>query len=134
MKITILNGSPRHNGNTQIMADTFSETARENGHTVNILNIANMNIRGCLGCKYCYSHGGKCVQDDDMENVLAELSDTDMVVFASPVYWFDMTAQLKTVYLKWEDKGIITVPNMLDKGSMKACPKLEDIRKLAASL
>ena len=136
MKITILNGSPRHNGNTQIMADTFSETARENGHTVNILNIANMNIRGCLGCKYCYSHGGKCVQDDDMENVLAELSDTDMVVFASPVYWFDMTAQLKTVidrlyaaiaqykgmtaYLKWEDKGIITVPNMLDKGSMKA--------------
>lgn len=84
MKITILNGSPRHNGNTQIMADTFSETARENGHTVNILNIANMNIRGCLGCKYCYSHGGKCVQDDDMENVLAELSDTDMVVFASP--------------------------------------------------
>ena len=63
MKITILNGSPRHNGNTQIMADTFSETARENGHTVNILNIANMNIRGCLGCKYCYSHGGKCVQD-----------------------------------------------------------------------
>ena len=85
MKITILNGSPRHNGNTQIMADTFSETARENGHTVNILNIANMNIRGCLGCKYCYSHGGKCVQDDDMENVLAELSDTDMVVFASPV-------------------------------------------------
>lgn len=39
-----------------------------------------------------------------------------------------------TAYLKWEDKGIITVPNMLDKGSMKACPKLEDIRKLAASL
>lgn len=95
MKITILNGSPRHNGNTQIMADTFSETARENGHTVNILNIANMNIRGCLGCKYCYSHGGKCVQDDDMENVLAELSDTDMVVFASPVYWFDMTHSLR---------------------------------------
>lgn len=175
MKITILNGSPRHSGNTQIMADTFSKAAQENGHTVTVLNIANMDIHGCLGCKYCYSHGGKCVQDDDMKNVLAELSDTDMVVFASPIYWFDITAQMKTVidrmyacgstgfhfhktallldagadhvfdaaiaqykgmtsYLKWEDMGIITVPNMLEKGSMKACPQLEDIKKLAASL
>lgn len=97
MKITILNGSPRHNGNTQIMADTFAKAAQENGHTATVLNIANLHIRGCMDCKYCYSHEGKCVQDDDMKKVFAELSDTDLLVFASPVYWFDITAQLKTV-------------------------------------
>ena len=95
MKITILNGSPRHNGNTQIMADTFAKAAQENGHTATVLNIANLHIRGCMDCKYCYSHEGKCVQDDDMKKVFAELSDTDLLVFASPVYWFDITAQEK---------------------------------------
>ena len=175
MKITILNGSPRHNGNTQIMADTFAKAAQENGHTATVLNIANLHIRGCMDCKYCYSHEGKCVQDDEMKKVFAELSDTDLLVFASPVYWFDITAQLKTVidrmyawgsigfpfhktallldagadhvfdaaiaqykamtsYLKWEDMGIVTVPNMLEKGSMKVCPQLEEVKKLAASL
>ena len=81
MKITILNGSPRHNGNTQIMADTFAKAAQENGHTATVLNIANLHIRGCMDCKYCYSHEGKCVQDDDMKKVFAELSDTDLLVF-----------------------------------------------------
>ena len=158
MKITILNGSPRHNGNTQIMADTFAKAAQENGHTATVLNIANLHIRGCMDCKYCYSHEGKCVQDDDMKKVFAELSDTDLLVFASPVYWFDIAAQLKTVidrmdagadhvfdaaiaqykamtsYLKWEDMGIVTVPNMLEKGSMKVCPQLEEVKELAARL
>ena len=143
MKITILNGSPRHNGNTQIMADTFSETARENGHTVNILNIANMNIRGCLGCKYCYSHDMTAQLKTVIDRLYAcgstgfHFNKTALLLDAGADHVFDAAiAQYKgmTAYLKWEDKGIITVPNMLDKGSMKACPKLEDIRKLAASL
>ena len=110
MKITILNGSPRHNGNTQIMADTFAKAAQENGHTATVLNIANLHIRGCMDCKYCYSHEGKCVQDDDMKKVFAELSDTDLLVFASPVYWFDITAQLKTVIDRMYAWGSIGFP------------------------
>ena len=80
MKITILNGSPRHNGNTQIMADTFAKAAQENGHTATVLNIANLHIRGCMDCKYCYSHEGKCVQDDDMKKVFAS--------FLIPTFWY----------------------------------------------
>lgn len=175
MKIVVLNGSPRRHGNTEIMAETFKEGGEKNNHTVKILNIASMDIKGCQACKYCYSHGGQCVIDDDMKNVFDELKDADMVVFASPVYWFDISAQLKLVidrlyaggstgfnfnktalllnagadhvftaaiaqykamtsYLKWEDMGIITIPNMDEKGSMASCPKLDEVRALGESL
>lgn len=175
MKIVVLNGSPRKGGNTEIMAEAFAEGASKNNHTVKILNVAGMNIRGCQACRYCYSHCGQCVIDDDMKLVFEELKDTDMVVFASPVYWFDTSAQLKTVidrlyaggstgfnfnktalllnagadhvfdaaiaqykamtsYLKWEDKGIIAIPNMIEKGSMKESPMLSQVKALGESL
>lgn len=95
MKIVVLNGSPRKGGNTEIMIKAFAEASKKN--EVIILNVALMNIRGCLGCKYCYEHQGECVQKDDMVKVFDTLKDADMVVFASPIYWFDVSAQLKTV-------------------------------------
>lgn len=56
MKIVLLNGSPRRGGNTEIMINTFMENVKD--HDVVKLNIASMNIKGCLGCKYCWSHQG----------------------------------------------------------------------------
>ena len=53
MKIVVLNGSPRKGGNTEIMTQAFAEAARKNQNEVSILDVAPMNIRGCLGCKYC---------------------------------------------------------------------------------
>ena len=174
MKIVILTGSPRKGGNTDIMAKTFADAAAEQ-HTVTTLNAAALHIHGCLGCGYCWSHSGACVQNDDMAQVWEQLKDADMVVFASPIYWFDITAQMKTVidrlyaggstgfhfhktalllnagadhvfdaaiaqykamtaYLKWEDMGIICVPNMENKGSMTAAPQLAEVVKLAQIL
>ena len=95
MKIVLLNGSPRRGGNTEIMINTFMENVKD--HDVVKLNIASMNIKGCLGCKYCWSHQGECVQKDDMEQVWTHLKEADVLIFGSPIYWFDMTAQLKTV-------------------------------------
>lgn len=96
MKIVVLTGSPRKGGNTQIMAEAFAKGARRAQHEVVVLDVAAMTIHGCLGCKYCFAHHGECVQKDDMAKVFAALSDADMVVFASPIYWFDITAQMKT--------------------------------------
>ncbi|MBE6039517.1 MAG: flavodoxin family protein [Clostridiales bacterium] len=94
MKITILNGSPRKE-NTAAMAEAFAEGAREAGHEVEILQVGKMKINGCLGCEYCHTKGeGKCVQKDDMDKVIPAYMDSDMLVFATPVYYFDMTAQL----------------------------------------
>ena len=94
MKITVLNGSPRKQ-NTAAMVDAFTEGAKAAGHEVEVLQVGKMKIGGCLGCEYCHGKGeGKCIQKDDMEKVMPAYKDCDMIVFASPIYYFDMTAQL----------------------------------------
>lgn len=94
MKITILNGSPRKE-NTQAMAEAFAEGAKAAGHEVEILNVGKMKIGGCLGCEYCHGKGeGKCVQKDDMEKVIPAYLESDMIVFATPIYYFNITAQM----------------------------------------
>ena len=90
MKITVLNGSPRKQ-NTAAMVDAFCEGAKEAGHEVEVLHVGKMKIGGCMGCEYCE---GKCIQKDDMDKVMAAYLDADMIVYASPVYYFDVTAQL----------------------------------------
>lgn len=97
MNIAVLNGSPRKNGNTVRMINAFSKGAQEAGHTVNVIDIQGKNIAGCIGCYHCISHGGECAQKDDMQGIYEQLNGVDMLVWASPIYWYDITAQLKTV-------------------------------------
>lgn len=94
MKISIFNGSPKA-GNTAAMAEAFAVGAREAGHEVEILHVGRMKINGCLGCEYCHTKGeGKCVQNDDLAKIMPAYLESDMIVFATPVYYFDMSAQL----------------------------------------
>ena len=70
MNILVLNGSPRPNGNTKAMVEAFAEGARENGNTVNIVDVCKLHIAGCLACEYCHTQEkGVCVQKDDMQQV-----------------------------------------------------------------
>lgn len=94
MKITVLNGSPK-NGNTAAMVKAFVQGAEAAGHEVAVLHVGKMKIAGCLACEYCHQKGnGKCIQKDDMEKVIPAYLDSDMVVYASPIYYFDVTSQL----------------------------------------
>lgn len=97
MRILVINASPRERGNTQQLAEAFVRGAEEVGNEVLFTNLRDKKIAGCLGCRYCVSHEGKCIQRDDMQPILKALDAVDMVVFASPIYWFDMNAQMKTV-------------------------------------
>ncbi len=97
MNIVILNGSPRKHGNTVRMIEAFCKGAQEAGHTTQVMETAGKNIAGCLGCYHCMAHGGECVQNDDMEQIYVALKGADMMVWASPIYWYDITAQLKIV-------------------------------------
>jgi len=122
MKITILNGSPRPGGNTEIMAQAFEKGAREAGHEVTLINLAGKKITGCLGCHYCFAHDGICVQKDDMTDILKVIDETDLLAFASPIYWFDITAQLKAVIDRMYARGKIgfhfkKTALLLDSGS-----------------
>ena len=96
MKILILNGSPRPQGCTAQMTAAFTEEAEKAGHEVTEISVCKMNIRGCLACEYCHGKGeGKCVQNDDMQKIYAELKDTEMLVLASPIYYHGISGQLK---------------------------------------
>ena len=96
MKIVILNGSPHREGPTSDMAGAFAEGAREAGHEVVSFQVAHMAIKGCMACEYCREkEKGVCVQKDDMQKIYPEILSADMVVFASPIYYFTLSAQLQ---------------------------------------
>lgn len=98
-KIIILNGSPRLHGNTAGLIDTFKKSAEKEGHEITIFNLQKMNIHPCLGCL----GGGKkannpCVQEDDMQIIYPAYEEADIVVLASPMYYWSITAQLKMAF------------------------------------
>lgn len=95
MKIAILNGSPRKE-NTTAMVDAFKKGAKAAGHDVEVYQVGKMKIAGCLGCEYCHTKGnGVCVQKDDLRKIMPAYKEADMIVFASPIYYFTMTAQME---------------------------------------
>lgn len=95
-KVLILSGSPRKDGNSDILCDQFAKGATEVGHTVEKIRVAEKNIGYCTGCYACKSTG-KCAIQDDMAEVLQKMIDADVIVLASPVYFYSIDAQLKTV-------------------------------------
>lgn len=97
MNILILTGSPHKNGTSSLLADKFMEGAQENGHYVLRFDAAFKKVGGCQGCDYCRIHGCECVQKDDMQALYAPLLAADLVVFVTPLYYYGMTAQLKSV-------------------------------------
>ena len=96
MKIAVFNGSPRKE-NTFAMVQAFREGAEAAGHVVEEYWVGKMKIAGCLACEYCHTKGkGNCIQKDDLEKILPAYKEADMIVFASPIYYFTMTAQMET--------------------------------------
>lgn len=95
-KVLILSGSPRKNGNSDILCDEFMRGAAENGNIVEKIRVAEMNLEYCRACYAC-SDTGSCVIKDDMSEVLQKMIDADVLVLASPVYFYSIDAQLKTL-------------------------------------
>lgn len=98
-KIVILNGSPRANGNTKGLIDAFVEGCEKNGNIVTCFDLQKMNIHGCLGC----FGGGKdisspCVQKDDMSQIYPKYVEADIVVLASPMYYWGLSGQIKCAF------------------------------------
>lgn len=96
-KVLILSGSPRKNGNSDILCDAFMRGAKEAGNDVEKIRVAEKNIGYCRGCYYCKNSGGKCTIKDDMAEILQKMIDADVLVLASPVYFYSIDAQLKAL-------------------------------------
>ncbi len=96
MKILVLTGSPRKGGNSSTLADNFIKGAKEAGHHVERFDAAFKNVHPCIGCNKC-GMNGDCIFKDDFEFVRRHITDSDVVVFATPMYYFGISAQLKAV-------------------------------------
>lgn len=97
MKILILHGSARKNGNTGTLADEFARGAKDGGHEVIKIELKEKTIKDCIGCGVCQTNNGKCVQKDDMAIIYKEMLDADVIAFASPVYFYTWTSLMKRV-------------------------------------
>lgn len=95
--VLILEGSPRVHGNSAILAEEFARGAREAGCEVQTINVSRKKVAGCLGCNACYRNGGTCVQKDDMAEIREAMVAADVIVLASPIYFYSMSSQLKAV-------------------------------------
>lgn len=97
MNILILSGSPRKNGNTDLLVEAFAKGASEMHH-VEVVSVHDYKVNPCMGCNVCFtSEGNTCVQKDDMPVIYSKLANADMLVIASPVYFYSLSAQLKAV-------------------------------------
>jgi len=92
-----LSGSPRRGGNTDALVNEVLKGAKKAGARTRFINVASLKIRPCVACYYCAAHHGVCAIKDDMAKINDALAQADVWVFGSPVYWFNMSAQLKTV-------------------------------------
>ncbi len=95
--VLILSGSPRKGGNSDILCDEFMRGALESGNNVTKISVAEKKIALCTGCYYCTEHNGECAFNDDMADILQQIIDCDVMVLASPVYFYSIDAQLKTL-------------------------------------
>lgn len=97
MKITVITGSPRKNGNSFAMTEAFIKEAEKHGNTVRRFDAAFMKIGGCHACMTCYKTGKACSFDDDFNIIAPTILEADVVVFSMPVYWYSIPSQIKGV-------------------------------------
>lgn len=103
MNVAVLHGSPRKGMNSDTLADRLLEGLNETGpHTVTHFHVNEMSITPCQGCLHCETPPHKCRIDDDMQEIYRAYKEADIIVWASPMYWGYLTAQLKAVQDRME--------------------------------
>lgn len=109
--ILILSVSPRSGGNSDLLCEQFMKGAAEAGHNVEKINVGAKKIGYCRACYYCRDHKGVCAIKDDMAEVLEKMLAADVIVMASPVYFYSVDAQMKALidrtvarWLEFRDK------------------------------
>ena len=96
--IVVLIGSPRKGGNTDLLANAYADGARKAGHLVHTLSVIGKQIGGCIGCNACYRNEKHlCAQKDDMTQCYAMLAEADVIVIATPIYFYGVSSQLKAI-------------------------------------
>ena len=94
--VLILSASLRAGSNSETLANAFADGARAAGHIVELVSLRGKNIAFCRGCLACQTLG-RCVIDDDAVTITDKMQHADVIVFATPIYYYEMSGQLKTL-------------------------------------
>lgn len=92
--VVVISSTPRINGNSEILANEFARGAKDAGNNVEIINLRDLNLKYCKGCYAC-TKLGKCIHNDGMNEIAPKLINADVIVLATPVYFYSMSGQLK---------------------------------------
>lgn len=121
-KVLILSSSPRRGGNSDTLCDAFYRGAVEAGHAVEKIFLRDKTINYCTGCSVCSLHGKACPQKDDAAEIIHKMLDVEVLVMATPVYFYTMSAQMKTLidrccglYTKMSDKEFYFIATAADE-------------------
>ena len=109
-KVLVISASPRKGGNSDLLCDEFVRGAIEAGHEVEKIRLAEKNVGYCMGCYACQKTG-KCAIKDDARGVIDKMMAADVIVLASPVYFYSICAQLKALI----DRTVVVYPNLTNK-------------------
>ena len=122
-KVLVISTSPRLGGNSDLLADSFIQGAKEANHSVEKIQVSKYKINYCKGCEYCQKHG-RCCQKDDADTIIKKMINSQLIVLASPLYFYTVTSQLKTLidrccakYTKIKNKDFYLILTAADEGS-----------------
>ena len=120
-KVVVLSTSLRNNSNSELLAKSFVEGAKKSGNEVEYITLKNKNIRFCTGCLTCQKTG-RCVIKDDVTDIMDSVLNADVVVWATPIYYYEMSGQMKTLIDRLNPMYIFL--RQLQKKEMKSLKKL----------
>lgn len=134
-KILVISGSPRKGGNSETLCDRFMQGAEEKGHAVEKVRLRDLTIHFCLACDACKKNDGRCAQKDDMASVLEKMIASDVIAMATPVYFYAMAGQLKTLidrtyarYTELRNKEFHIIMTAADSNENAVRTTMEDFR------
>jgi len=132
-KVLIISSSPR-NGNSLLLSEEFAKGAKDSGNDVELIKLQDYTINYCKGCGYC-NNAKKCIQKDDADIIIQKMIDADVIVLATPVYFYTMSAQLKTLidracarYLEIKNKEFYYIMTSWDDQKENLKKTLESLR------
>jgi multimeric flavodoxin WrbA len=138
MKVLALMGSPRKKGNTDLLVEKVLEGAKSKGHSVEKLCLYDFLILPCIDCRRCKREDFTCALSDDMEAIYPRLVEADVIVFATPIYWYGPTAKMKLLIDRLrpfiasrglqKKSGLLVVPS--EEGP-KCCGPLMEMFKMS---
>lgn len=97
-RILVLLGSPRSGGNSETLAQAVIRGAEEIGYSNSMIRLQGIHLGGCIDCRKCWSKGDPCIIGDGMTEVHNRIREADVLVFATPLYWYTWSAQIKPVW------------------------------------